>query len=178
MQAGLVRLWWVNIYPFFYWFRLPLAASSLFLALCIFTGVQLGWFRAPFSSLSPLAAVPSSSSVVIEIRDWENSQNRLQAAQYANALKAIGASEHWVDELALWQKELGRLKRDKHPFAKKQIFTAVQLNGAQSLSYLHIAAQFPKELRPTQLAAQLKVPITDKHSYRGSQIYQLELPDG
>lgn len=176
MQAGLVRLWWVNIYPFFYWFRLPLAASSLFLALCIFTGVQLGWFRAPFSSLSPLAAVPSSSSVVIEIRDWENSQNRLQAAQYANALKAIGASEHWVDELALWQKELARLKRDKHPFAKKQIFTAVQLNGAQSLSYLHIAAQFPKELRPTQLAAQLKVPITDKHSYRGSQIYQLELP--
>lgn len=167
----LKRYFFVKIYPVLFLIWKPLLIGFGAVLLFIWIGVQLGLFRDPILSADAIEAVPSTSTIILEVKKKEF-REKLKSTAYFNELKGFAPIETWFNEFETIDSLFFNSKSYSPIFEKVKLTSAVVLEGSNNFVWLHIIELNGKKISVQKLAKEFSLELEDESNYLGSKIYE------
>ena len=143
----------------------------LLTAFCV--GGYLGFYRMPFSSISPFEAVPSSTSLIFETKEVQKTVNRLRAGAYFRDLSKVLLFEkwienaHWIDSLCLESSSYSDFSRKAHWVC------GAQMSAADDFEWLFVLKNRASTFATQEFIAETGLKLLKESSFRGARVYQV-----
>ncbi|MCH2045076.1 MAG: DUF3352 domain-containing protein [Saprospiraceae bacterium] len=139
-----------------------------------FLGAYLGFYRMPFSTISPFEAVPSNTVLVFETKEIEKTAVKLQETVYFKDLSSVVFMEKWekdahlIDSLCLATTSYSSFARQSH------IVSALQKSKADDIEWLFVLKNRNKHFDINRFIDETGLLIEEKSSFQGAELYRLK----
>jgi len=166
----------IKLYPTLFLSAKPLlfGVSGLFLLGCF--GVWMGWFRAPLLSINAFEAIPTTTTLVFDLKSKKGFKEKLSKTKYLADLQGIAPIERWLQEMSEIDSLFYHSKTYKNIADKSRQVSAVQLNGTDDFAWLHVLQLNGQRLSLKKLMQELGMELKQKSNYLGSELFEYEHP--
>lgn len=150
---------------------------SLLAVLVLWIGSSFGFFRLPFAKVEALEAIPENTSIIIELNDYNNYQQKIEETAYLKAFQQANVIGKWIRGLAQLDSICQTTSSYPDLLQQSHIVSGLQLTSATDFDWLFVLEKYSYAFNLKTFLEELPSNQISKTNYRGESIYSIKFKD-
>lgn len=150
---------------------------SIFLILFLWIGSSFGFFRLPWVQVQALEAVPENTSIILELKDYENCKLTLEETTYFDAFQQANIVGKWMRGLAQLDSICQTTNSYPNLLQQAHIVSGLQLTSANDFDWLFVLDDYNYSFKLKTFLEELPSNQIIKTNYRSESIYSIRFKE-